>query len=135
MMMKLPAALTAVAALFIAMSVSAKLPALSDEAKAKAAEAAAMTAHGNSVASFQLCKSMDKLAVAYYADAKKSGKDSKPAATTPPCADPGPFVYTPPAPAAGAAAAAPAATMAAAKPAAAAAATLATAPAAPAPKK
>ena len=79
MMMKLPAALTAVAALFIALSVSAKLPALSDEAKAKAAEAAAKTAHGNSVASFQLCKSMDKLAVAYYADAKKSGKDSKPA--------------------------------------------------------
>jgi hypothetical protein len=106
--------------------VSAKLPALSDEAKAKAAEAAAKTAHGNKVADFQLCKSMDKVAVAYYANAKKAGTATKPATATAPCADPGPFVYTPPEPAA------PAAPATAAAPAAAPAVTTA---AAPAPKK
>ena len=74
----------------------AKLPPLSDDAKAKAAEAAAKTAHGNKVADFQLCRSMDRVAAGYLADAKKAGKDVKPAAT-PPCADPGPFVYPPPA--------------------------------------
>ena len=88
----------------------AKLPApvLSDEAKAKAAEATAKTAHGNKVADFQLCKSMDRVAARYQAEAKKAGKEVKPATETPPCADPGPFVYPPPA-AATAAAPAPAA--------------------------
>jgi hypothetical protein len=72
----------------------AKLPApvLSDEAKAKAAEAAAKTAHGNKVADFQLCKSMERVAVRYQAEAKKAGKEVKPPTETPPCADPGPFV-------------------------------------------
>jgi hypothetical protein len=81
----------------------AKLPPASDEAKAKAAEAAAKTAHGNQVANFQLCKSMDRVAGVYFADGKKAAKDLKPAATTAPCADPGAFVYTPPVPAAPAA--------------------------------
>ena len=42
----------------------AKLPApvLSDEAKAKAAEAAAKTAHGGKVANYQLCRSMERVA-------------------------------------------------------------------------
>lgn len=73
----------------------AKLPApvLTDEAKNKAAEAAAKTAHGNKVASFQLCKSMDKTAAHYYKTAKASGKDAKPAVETPACADPGAFVF------------------------------------------
>ena len=103
-------------------SVAAKLPALSDEAKAKAAEAAAKTGHGNKVADFQLCKSMDKVAVSYYANAKKAGKEAKPATATAPCADPGAFVYTPPVPAA------PAAAVAAPAPAAAPAAAVAVAP-------
>ena len=89
-------------------SVWAKLPPLGDEAKAKAAEAAAKTAHGNKVASFQLCKSMDRVAATYFADGKKAGRDLKTATTMAACADPGPFVYTPPA--AAAPAAAPAAT-------------------------
>ena len=92
-------------------SALAKLPPLSDEAKAKAAEAAAKTAHGNKVADFQLCKSMNDVAAKYIAAQKKAGKAVSPTAT-PPCADPGPFVYTPPvaaAPAAAAPAAAPAA--------------------------
>ena len=73
----------------------AKLPAPSDDAKAKAAETAAKTAWSDKVAAFQLCKSMDHVAAAYLADAKKAGKDPKPVAT-PPCTDPGPFAYTPP---------------------------------------
>ena len=97
--------------MLLATSVFAKLPApvLTDEAKAKAAEAAAKTAHGNKVADFQLCRSMERVAVKYQADAKKAGKDVKPATPTPPCADPGAFVYPPP-PVATAAAPAPAAT-------------------------
>ena len=69
----------------------AKLPAPSDEAKAKAAEAAAKTAHAGKVAAFQLCKSMDSVAAGYFAAAKKAGKEVKPAVQTPACADPGPF--------------------------------------------
>jgi hypothetical protein len=75
----------------------AKLPAPSDEAKAKAAEAAAKTAHAGKVDNFKLCASMDRVAAAYYADAKKAGKEVKPPTATAPCADPGPFVYPPPA--------------------------------------
>jgi hypothetical protein len=73
----------------------AKLPPLSDEAKAKAAEAAAKTAHADKVGAYKLCQSMDRVAATYLADAKKAGKDIKPVAT-PPCTDPGPFAYTPP---------------------------------------
>ena len=110
-----------VASLFSA-SVMAKLPAPSDEAKAKAAEAAAKTAHGNKVADFQLCKSREKVAAHYYKTAKSSGKQTTPPVATPPCADPGPFVAATPAapaaiaaaPAAGAKPAAPAASPAAA---------------------
>ena len=90
----------------------AKLPAPSDEAKAKAAEAAAKSAWAGKVDGYKLCKSMDAVAAGYYAQAKKEGKETKPAVATAPCADPGPFVYTPPVPAAaasGATATAPAA--------------------------
>ena len=83
------------AAVAVAGSAWAKLPPLSDEAKAKAAETAARNAYNDKVAAFQLCKVMDKVAVKYHADAKKAGKDVKPAETAP-CADPGAFAYTPP---------------------------------------
>jgi hypothetical protein len=115
--------LIATAAL-LATTVFAKLPApvLTDEAKAKAAEAAAKTAHGNKIADFQLCKSRDTTAAHYYKTAKTAGKDVKPPTDVPACADPGAFVFPPPAAPAVAAApvAAPAAatTTAAAKPAA-----------------
>jgi hypothetical protein len=75
--------------------VIAKLPPLSDDAKAKAAEAAAKTAYGDKVGAYKLCQSMDRVAATYLADAKKAGKDIKPVAT-PACVDPGPFAYTPP---------------------------------------
>ena len=69
----------------------AKLPAPSEEAKAKAAEAAAKTAHGNKVADYQLCKSREKAAAHYY---KTTGKGKPaPKEATPACADPGPFKY------------------------------------------
>jgi len=84
---------------------SAKLPAPSDEAKAKAAEAAAKTAHGGKVDGYKLCQTMEATAASYYANAKKASKETKPPAATPPCTDPGPFVYTPAPPAAPAAAA------------------------------
>lgn len=107
------------AAFVVSGTALAKLPPLSEEAKAKAAEATAKTAHGNKVADYKLCQSQEKVAARYVADAKKASKDVKPATTTPACADPGPFVAAPPAAATPAAApaapAAPAPTVAPAK--------------------
>jgi hypothetical protein len=79
-------------------SAFAKLPPLNDDAKAKAVETAARSAWTDKVAGYQLCKSQDRVAAKYAADAKKAGKDVKPAASTPACTDPGPFAYTPPPP-------------------------------------
>ena len=77
--------------LVLASSAWAKLPAPSDEAKAKAAEAAAKTAWSGKVDGFLLCKAQDRAAQHY----KKSKGEAKPAAPATPCADPGPFVYVP----------------------------------------
>lgn len=93
----------------------AKLPAPSEEAKAKAAEAAAKTAWAGKMDAYKLCQAQDK-AVAHYKKAPVT-KDAKPAAkaasgaapvSASACVDPGPFVYIP-AGAAAAATAAPAA--------------------------
>ena len=119
---------TLVLASLFSVSAMAKLPAPSDEAKAKAAEAAAKTAHGNKVADFQLCKSREKVAAHYYKTAKASGKPTNPPVATPACADPGPYVAAAPA-APAAVASAPAAGAKPASPGA------APAPAAPAPAK
>lgn len=90
----------ALALALAASSAFAKLPPASDEAKAKAAEAAAKTAHAGKADAFLLCKSQDKVAA-------KVNKAKAKSAT--PCADPGKFVYSPPAaPATVAAAPAPA---------------------------
>lgn len=88
-----------IAACAMSVSVLAKLPAPSEEAKAKAAEAAAKTAHAGKVDAYKLCKSQDKVA-AQYRKSGKTAKDAKPVAT-PPCADPGPFKPAAAAPAAG----------------------------------
>jgi hypothetical protein len=96
-----------IAACALSVSALAKLPAPNDEAKAKAAEAAAKTAHAGKVDGYKLCKSQDKVA-AQYRKSGKASKDAKPVAT-PACADPGPFVYKPATAAAPAAAPAPAA--------------------------
>ena len=76
---------------------AAKLPAPSDEAKAKAAEGASKAAWAGKVANYQLCKSMDRVAARYIAEAKSAGKAVTPV-DTPACVDPGP--YAPAAPAA-----------------------------------
>ena len=103
--------LLVLSALVISFGAAAKLPAPSEEAKAKAAEAAAKTAHGNKVADFQLCKSREKVAAHYY---KTNGKGKAAPTTTPACVDPGAYK-----PAETAAAPAPAPAAAGAKPAAA----------------
>jgi len=95
-----------VAVLVLTGSAIAKLPALSDDAKAKAAEAAAKTAHAGKVEAYQLCKAQDKVAARTNKAAKPAGKDSKGAAApASSCVDPGAFVYTPPVAAAPASAA------------------------------
>jgi hypothetical protein len=81
----------------------AKLPPPSEEAKAKADEAKAKTAHTAKVDAYLLCKSQDK--VAAHVQKTNKAQAGKPVAT-PPCADPGKFVYTPPEAAASAPAAA-----------------------------
>lgn len=82
----------------------AKLPALSDEAKAKAAEASAKSAWAGKVDAYQLCKAQDRVAAHVARGGKAAGKDNKAAASG--CTDPGPFVYTQPGAAAPAAASA-----------------------------
>jgi hypothetical protein len=86
---------TLLATLLLALSTSAfaKLPPPNDEAKAKVAEASAKTAHTAKADGYLLCKSQDK--VAAHVQRTNKAKAGKPAAT-PPCADPGKFVYTPP---------------------------------------
>jgi hypothetical protein len=93
----------------------AKIPApvLDDAAKLKAAEAAAKTAWTNKVAAYQLCKAQDKTVADYRKNtgkltplATKPAAPAAPAAAAagtpvapaaiPPCADPGPFAFTPP---------------------------------------
>lgn len=71
------------------------VPVLDDAAKAKAAEAAAKTAWSGKFEGFLLCKSMDKTAAHFQKTAVAAGKTIAPAVATPPCADPGAFVYPP----------------------------------------
>jgi hypothetical protein len=86
-------ALLATLLLALSNSAFAKLPPPNDEAKAKAAEAAAKTAHTAKADGYLLCKTQDK--VAAHVQRTNKAKAGKPVATAP-CADPGKFVYTPP---------------------------------------
>jgi hypothetical protein len=98
----------------LALAAFAKIPPpqLDDAAKAKAAEAAAKTAWQAKVDSYDLCKVQDKIAAKYgKGGAKAAPAAAKSAASAaassagtpavasapPPCADPGPFAYNPPA--------------------------------------
>lgn len=94
--------------LLCASAALAKLPAPSDEAKSKAAEAAAKTAWGGKMDGYLLCKAQDKVVAHHAKTAKAAGKEVKSAPALAACVDPGPFVYAPAAPAAPAASAAPA---------------------------
>lgn len=82
-------------ALLLAGTAWAKLPPASEEAKAKAAEAAAKAAHAGKVDAFKLCKSMDQVAATYFQQAKAAAKTVPAAAQTAACADPGIFAYAP----------------------------------------
>lgn len=84
-------ALAAAAAVLFAGAVFAKLPALSDEAKAKAAEATARAGWTDKIGLYRLCQSMDRVAVAYRSGPVAAARPASAAETTPPCADPGPF--------------------------------------------
>lgn len=81
-------------ALLFSTAAFAKLPAPSDEAKAKADETKAKTAWSDKVAAYKLCQSQDKTAERYRKENKMPPMDAKAAK----CEDPGPFVYTPPVP-------------------------------------
>jgi hypothetical protein len=85
--------LVAVCASALAFGAVAKLPAPTDEAKAKAAEAANKASWNDKVAAYHLCQAQDKVAAGYRKTAAAAGKAASGAETTPPCADPGP--YTP----------------------------------------
>ena len=90
-----PLALLGTTALLINLQAAAKLPAPSDEAKAKAAEAAAKTAHGGKVEGYKLCVAMDRVAAAYQAALKKAGKTPPSPTDTAACSAPEPFAYAP----------------------------------------
>ncbi len=93
---KMPTSLLMAATLtLIASSAIAKLPAPSDDAKAKAAETAAKAAWTGKVDAYKLCLAQNKV-VAHYKkmpEAKAPAKAASSAATAGACADPGPFVY------------------------------------------
>ena len=72
----------------LAAPATAKLPALSDEAKAKAAETTAKTAWTDKVGLYKLCLTMDRVAENY----RKTAANAAPPVDIPACADPGPFV-------------------------------------------
>jgi len=79
------------AAIFAA-SVFAKLPPPTDDAKEKAAEAAAKTAWTDKVGLYQLCVAMDRTAATYRESTKAAGKSVPVAVATAPCANPGPYL-------------------------------------------
>ena len=70
----------------------AKLPAPSDEDKAKAAEAANKASWNDKVAAYHLCQSMDRVASGYRAHSAAGGHPASAAEQTPPCTDPGAYM-------------------------------------------
>ncbi len=88
--MRLSVVAAAAAAVFCAAAL-AKLPPPSDEAKAKAAEAAAKAAWSDKIGLYQLCRSMDKVAAGYRSRSTAAGQPASAAEQTPACVDPGPF--------------------------------------------
>jgi hypothetical protein len=83
--------LAAVAAASLAAGAAfAKLPPLSDEAKAKAAETSSKAAWTDKVGQYKYCLAVDRAVAAYRAGA--AGKAASAAEPTPACADPGPYV-------------------------------------------
>ena len=94
--MRFPLTAHGAAAVLLALGaagVNAKLPPLSEEAKAKSLETAARGAWTDKVGAFKLCLAIDKVAARYQAGAKSQGAAaSAPVVATPACVEPGPFV-------------------------------------------
>ncbi len=78
----------------LAVPALAKLPPLSEEAKAKADEAAVKAAWTGKVGSYKLCQAMNRTAEYYRNSEKSTGKEVPAAIETPACTDPGQFVAT-----------------------------------------
>jgi hypothetical protein len=66
----------------------AKLPAPSDEEKAKMAEVKNKSAWSDKVAAYQLCQAQDRIAAQYL----KEKHAPKPTVAVPPCQNPGTYV-------------------------------------------
>ncbi len=87
---------TSIAVLLLSVAPVAMAQAPADaQARAKE-EAAARAAWTGKVANFELCKSQDKVAAEYFAEAQAAGKPTNPPMPTPECADPGPFSFLAP---------------------------------------
>ncbi len=96
--MRVSVVAAAVVAALTASVALAKLPAPSDEDKAKAAEATSKAAWSDKVAAYHLCQSMDRVAAEYRAHATATGRAASAPEQTPPCTDPGAYTpLTPPA--------------------------------------
>lgn len=93
--MRLPTASILLTALLISLPAIAKLPPLTDEAKAKAAEATSKAAWSTKVASFQLCNAINRTAAHYQATVHKAGGQVPAPIDTAACVDAGPFVPPP----------------------------------------
>ena len=87
--MRLSVVVIAAATAFTVGAALAKLPPQSDEAKAKAAEAAHKAAWNDKVAAYHVCRSMDRVVATYHSS--PAGKSASAPEQTPPCADPGPY--------------------------------------------
>jgi hypothetical protein len=94
--MRRPSVLLAAFASALAFGAAAKLPPLSDEAKAKAAEAAGKASWNDKVGAYQLCQAQDKVAASYRKTSAAAGKPASAPEPTPGCTDPGPYVPTTP---------------------------------------
>jgi hypothetical protein len=95
--MKLFAPASFLLAALVAPLAQAKLAPPSPEAQIKADEAKAKAAWSDKLSAYQLCKSMDRTADAYFKAVKAAGKAASAPTATPPCSDPGPFVAAAPA--------------------------------------
>jgi hypothetical protein len=82
-----------VAAAVLSANAFARLPAPSDEAKAKTAEAAAKTASNSKRAAFELCKAQNKAVGDHQATMQRAGTAAPDRAVPAPapCTDPGPL--------------------------------------------
>ena len=80
---------------FVAGSALATLAPPTEEAKAKAAADAAVSAWSDKIAQYQLCIAIDRTAERYRNNLNAAQKDAPRSPTTAPCVDPGPYVAPP----------------------------------------